>query len=136
MNKDNDLKNMSKNDLVREVIKLRHLLSEQMKAAPGTGPEVVVHGLVSYTTKKPFVEMRAGEAAWQMTPAQARQHAFIIMDAAVESERDAATIAFLENEMNMNSDQAGVFLMGMRNHRKDWFEDFKKMDFVSDRWVE
>jgi hypothetical protein len=126
---DNDLKDWSKNDLVREVGKLRQLLSDQLKAAPGTGPSVEVQGIVSSTSNMPYVQMRAGEAAWQMTPAQARQHAFLVMDAAVESERDAATIAFLE-EMNFGEESASQYLLLMREHRKDWFKEFKKMDSV------
>jgi hypothetical protein len=125
-----EYKNWSKNDLVREVVRLKHLLADQMEAAPGVGREVMVQGSVSSTTKKPFVKMRAGEAAWQMTPAQARQHALIILDAAVEAERDAATIAFVENIMGQDEQAAGAFLLGMREHRIEWIEEFRSLNIV------
>lgn len=125
----NDLKQMSKNDLVREIVKLRGLLSDQLAAAPGTGPEVTVQGIVGLTTREPIVQMRAGEAAWQMTTAQARQHALIILDAAVEAERDAATMAFFakmdEDKDEPDEQSAAAFLHMMREHRKEWLNDFR-----------
>ena len=107
------------------------ILEQQMKAAPGTGPDVQVQGIVAYKDKQPYVQMRAGEASWEMTPAKARQHALILLDAAVEAERDAATIAFCEGPMQMSADAAGAFLSEMRNHRKDWFAEFREMGDVS-----
>ena len=131
-----ELSDWSKNELIREVKLLRHLLEEQINAAPGTGPDVTVHGIVASKTREPLVQMRSGEASWQMTPAQARQHALILLDAAVECERDAATIAFIEDEMDLGPDRAGAFLQSMREHRKDWFEEFRTMDAVTVTEVE
>lgn len=122
MSADDQLKDMSKNDLVREVRRLRSVLEEQMSAAPGVGTEVVVQGIVSVTDGQPIVSMRAGEAAWQLTPALARRHALLILDAAVEAERDAATIALLRTS-GMDEQEAGGFLLLMREHRKDWFAE-------------
>jgi hypothetical protein len=133
---DHDLKQMSKNDLVREASRLRALLEQQMTAAPGIGDEVTVHG-VTTTDGKPFVQVRAGEAAWQWTPAEARQHALLCLDAAVEAERDAATVAFfvetMEDEDGRERAAAGFlreraaagFLMAMREHRADWLEQLR-----------
>lgn len=120
-----DPKTWSKNDLVREVIRLRALLKDQMESAPGIGAEVEVQGIVASTSGKPFVQMRAGEARWQMEPHEARQHALILLDAAVECERDAATIAFLRAELDMDQQQAGAFLHVMREHRTNWLEQFR-----------
>lgn len=85
-----DLKALSKNDLIREVLRLRGILEQQMSAAPGIGDEIVVEGIVSVTTRQPLVSMRTGEAAWQLTPTHARQHALATLERAIEAERDAA----------------------------------------------
>lgn len=128
MNNDKDeFKDKSKNDLIREVKALKALLSDHMSAAPGVGTSVEVQGIVSFKTKKPWVVMRAGEAVWQMSPAAARQHAFLVHDAAIESERDAAIIAFLEVELQFDEHKAGIFLEEMQNHRMEWFEEFKAL---------
>lgn len=126
-----DIRSWSKNALVREVLRLRALLSQQMEAAPGVAPEITVQGMVASRTGEPAVQMRAGEAAWQMTPAQARQHALIVLDAAVEAERDAATVAFMDKVARDGGDTgeeaerfAGGFLAAMREHRRDWLRDF------------
>lgn len=125
MSHTDDVRAMSKRDLEREVIRLRAMLEEQLAAAPGVGPEVTVHGIVGARTREPLVAMRAGEAAWQMTPARARQHALIVLDAAVEAERDAATIAFLEQELDSGPEGAGAFLAAMREHRPDWLDELR-----------
>lgn len=127
-----ELKAWGKNDLIREIHRLRALLDEQMSAAPGIGEEVTVQGIVAVSSGKPVVSMRAGEAAWQMTPAGARQHALVVLDAAVEAERDAATVAFLR-EMGEASGQAeeeqirtaAGFLQQMREHRDNWLEQMR-----------
>lgn len=117
------LKDLSKNELVREVQRLRALLAQQMAAAPGIGDEVVVEGIVSSTSGKPIVVMRAGEVVWQMTPAKAREHAYAVIGCAVEAERDAATLAYLL-EMDAGASTAGAFLAGMREHRQQWIATF------------
>lgn len=119
-----DLKSWGKNDLIREVRKLRALLEQQMSAAPGIGDEVTVDGIVGMASQEPIVVMRAGEAAWQFTPAQARQHALLVLDKAVEAERDAATVAFLR-EGDFPDETVGGFLVGMREHRQDWLEQMR-----------
>jgi hypothetical protein len=118
------LRDLSKNDLVREVQRLRHLLDQQMSAAPGIGDEVIVEGIVSITTGLPVVTMRAGEAAWQFTPAQAREHGYATIERAIEAERDAATIAFLRGA-DFDEQAAGSFLQSVRQHRQQWTADFR-----------
>lgn len=113
-----DLKDMSKNDLVREVKRLRHMLAEQLDAAPGVGPEVVVQGIVASRDGTPLVQMRTGEAAWQMSPLDARRHALIVLNAATEAERDAATVEFLSTFSDGDEQFVGGFLAAMRDHRQ------------------
>jgi hypothetical protein len=122
VSRDEDLRAMSKNDLVREVVRLRAMLAEQMTAAPGIGEEVEVQGVVGMRDGKPHVHMRAGEAAWMLTPPEALEHALKTLAAAIEAERDAATIAFLQRPEGLAFDEqtAGGFLMAMRDHRDAW----------------
>src|SRR4051794_30942682 len=115
----NDPKDMSKNELVREVRRLRHLLSEQMGAAPGVGESVDVQGIVLSKNREPVVRVRAGEASWDWALDQAREHALDVLAAATEADRDAATIAFLESG-DFDRDTAGAFLAAMREHRAVW----------------
>lgn len=122
-----DPKEMSKNDLVREVKRLRHLLAQQMEAAPGVAPSISVVGIVRSTDREPAVQMRAGEAAWEMTLAEAREHAADTLAAAVEAERDAATIAFLFST-GMDEQEAGGFLLALRDHRVRWMADNAVVD--------
>lgn len=122
-----DLKAWSKNDLVREVRRLRAMLAEQMDAAPGIGPELTVEGIVTSRDRTPLVRMRAGEAAWQFSLAQAREHAMDTLAAAVEAERDAATIAFLK-AAGSDDQEAGGFLMALRDHRVTWIRDNAVLD--------
>lgn len=126
-----DYRKLSKSQLIDRIIELEVLLSQQMGSAPGMERGVEVQGGVSFRTREPFIQMRSGEAAWQMTPAQARQHALIILDSAVEAERDAATIAFLSEAMDMPIENAATFLDEMRKHRKDWIDEFRKMEPVT-----
>jgi hypothetical protein len=116
-----EFRDWPKNRLVREVLRLRALLSEQMTAAPGVGEEVVVEGVVGMRDGRPLVHMRAGEAAWQFTPAQAREHAVATLERAIEADRDAATVAFLR-EAGMDDQGVGGFLMAMREHRTVFIE--------------
>jgi hypothetical protein len=116
-----DLKAWSKNDLVREVVKLRALLAKQMSAAPGVGDQVTIDALVSSETGEPVVEMRAGEVAWQFTAAQARSHTHGALEAAIEADRDAAVVAFMR-EAEFEEGQIGAFLHDMREHRTVFIE--------------
>jgi hypothetical protein len=116
-----EFRDWSKNDLVREVLKLRRLLAEQMSAAPGIGDEVVVEAIVAVSDGRPQVRMRAGEAAWQMTPQQAREHATVVLERAIEADRDAAVVAWL-GEAGFDEAAIGGFLMEMREHRTVFIE--------------
>lgn len=104
--------------LIDEVQRLEVILEQQMSAAPGVGDSIEVQGGVSSTSGQPFVQWRAGEAAGQFpTLMGAADFARWVLVAAVEAERDAATIAFLREELEFDDDHAGAFLDRMRRHR-------------------
>lgn len=105
-----------------EIERLRALLSDQINAAPGIGDNISVQGIVSSRNHEPLVHMRAGEAAWQFSLAQAREHAMDTLAATIEAERDAATIAFLK-AAGSDDHEAGGFLMALRDHRVAWVRD-------------
>jgi hypothetical protein len=102
------------------------------------GNTVSVQGIISSKTREPMVNVvnEDGNNQWQMNPAQARHFAMTILDSAVEAERDAATFAFLTSGrgsgMEFTDEDAGNFLAVMRDHRKDWVEDFKKASLKMD----
>lgn len=119
-----EFRDMSKNDLVREVKRLRAMLSQQMEAAPGIGEAVDVVGIVGMRDGAPLVQMRAGEAAWQMSPLDARRHALLVLNAASEAERDAATVEFMREYAGKDATEdeaqmfAASFLNALRDHRQ------------------
>lgn len=47
-------------------------------------------------------------------------------DAAVEAERDAATLEFLMGPAEQSEQDAGLFLLGMRDHRRDWLKSYQQ----------
>lgn len=116
-----EFRDSSKNDLIREVVRLRRMLAEQMLAAPGIGEEVVVEGIVGMKDGAPAVHMRAGEAAWMFTPQQAREHAIATLEKAIEADRDAAVVAFLR-EADFPDEKVNGFLHELREHRTVFIE--------------
>ncbi|MCA1571222.1 MAG: hypothetical protein LC798_13065 [Chloroflexi bacterium] len=102
-----DLKQLGKNDLVREVMRLEAMLADQLAQAPEQGSECMVQGIVGMRDRAPIVTYRMGEVAWQQSPAGARMHALVVLDAAVEAQKAAA------------------FLVEMRDRRKDWIGGFR-----------
>jgi hypothetical protein len=114
-----DTDTAGRDELVREVLRLRAMLREQMEAAPGVGDSIEVDGIVAVRDDKPLVRMRGGEATWSFTPEQAREHALATLCAAIEAERDASTIAFLKET---GADMAGIgsFMTALRQHRTEW----------------
>jgi hypothetical protein len=81
-----------------------------------------VTGAVSAKTGEPFVieeVLTADGHAYrgQLTPAESHQHGWRMISAAIEAERDAGMVAFLQS-IGMGQIEIGGLLTGMRKHRR------------------
>lgn len=118
---DDDLKSWSKNDLVREVRRLREISRQVFK---GGGRELTMES-GTREDGKPFITMRWGSEVGQIGPDEARLHALRMLEVAEAAESDAVTVSFL---VDKEFDEVGIasFLMMQR----DWRERLKQ------RWRE
>jgi hypothetical protein len=98
--------------LEARIRELEHLLATQMRS-----DDLQVESGVSARTGEPFMHMRWGDQAGQLTPQEARQHALRILDAAAASEFDAALVRALVGEMGVPHEKAVRFLGVMREQR-------------------
>lgn len=67
---------------------LQHLLDRQLR----TGEMLWMESGVSSRTGEPFIHMRWGDEAGQLTPAEAREHATRMIEVAAAAEFDAAFV--------------------------------------------
>lgn len=116
-----ELRGMSKAELIARVRSLESLLAEQMNAAPGIGDMIRVDPIVRDSDLLPEVHLRSGEVSWSWSTPQARMHALIVLDAAVEAERDAAFVAYLKAS-GFELEQIANLILEMRAHRSAWLE--------------
>jgi hypothetical protein len=86
---------------------------------PDTQPpaEILVESGVSYPDFRPFVTLRLGDQRGQLDPAEARQHALLILEAADAAESDAFIVQLLEQRVDMRHDQIARVLADFRTFR-------------------
>lgn len=65
----------------------------------------------------PFVIVRWGGEEGQLTPGDAAQLAFQLLESSIEAERDAGFMKFLRS-MDFSMPEAGAMLKGLRDHRQ------------------
>jgi len=84
-----------------------------------------VQGIVSASTGLPFVQFRQVEdgqavAQWQASPAEAREMAQQVVEAAMNAVYDAAIVAWAKETWPEDGEaMAGRMLMLIRDHRAD-----------------
>lgn len=76
-----------------------------------------ISSVVSNRDYRPFVQLKWGDQRCQMTPEEARQHAYSILDAANASETDAILVLFLRDKVGLKD---GVNIAAILN-------DFREM---------
>jgi hypothetical protein len=108
-----DLKGMSKRDLEREVVKLRHLLSRTL----GAGETLEYESGVSMDSGEPFVRLMWGEEVGQMPPGEVRRMATNLVETAAAAEFDAALMDVLVERFDFDKGQAVSVLILMREER-------------------
>lgn len=100
--------------LRRRVVELEHLLSTSLRS-----DDLQMESGVSSRTGQPFMALRWGDQHGQFSPAEARDHALKILDAAAASEFDAALVKTLTGDMGLDHEGAVRFLGLMREARGD-----------------
>ena len=99
-------------ELQTRVRELEHLLRTHLRS-----DDLQMESGVSAKTGEPFMHLRWGDQAGQFSPADARDHAMRIIDAAAASEFDAALVKALTTEMGLSYQEAVAFLGIMREQR-------------------
>ncbi len=84
-----------------------------------------LQGIVSSANGMPYVQFRQldnddnVEAQWQMTPAEAREHAQMIVEASMNAVYDAALIAWAKEVAPEDSDMGPRIVTLIRKYRAD-----------------
>jgi hypothetical protein len=80
---------------------------------------ISVNSCVSSRDGRPFVQMRWGAEGCQMTPDEARAHAYGILDAANAAETDAIMLAFLKDKVGFDiGENMALILRDFRDFRE------------------
>ena len=64
-----------------------------------------INSVVSSRDYRPFVQLTWGTEQAQMTPEEARQHAYAILDAANAAETDSIMVGFLKDKVGIPDDK-------------------------------
>jgi hypothetical protein len=79
---------------------------------------ISVSSVVSQRDYRPFVQFRWGEQGCQLTPSEARQHAYGILDAANAAESDAMMVLFLQEKVGLEGVSIAAILQDFRGFRE------------------
>ncbi len=78
-----------------------------------------INSVVSARDYRPFVQLKWGKEGCQMTPDEARAHAYAILDAANAAETDAIMVGFLREKVGLKEGaDIGVILKDFRDLRE------------------
>lgn len=77
-----------------------------------------ITSVVSARNNMPFVQMKWGDMGCQMTPDEAREHAYGILDAANAAETDSIMLRFLADKIGVETQDAADVLREFRTFRE------------------
>lgn len=80
---------------------------------------IFVQSIVSHRNKKPYVTIDWGDRHAQLTPEEAREHAFGILAAAAAAILDAQLIEFATKKLGLKPNEAGAMLIMFRESRNE-----------------
>ena len=85
----------------------------------GEADTIGISSVVSSRDYRPFVQLKWGSEGCQMTPEEARAHAYAILDAANAAETDAIMVGFLREKVGLKEGMdIGRILMDFRELRE------------------
>lgn len=89
-----------------------------MSESPQNNPkQISMESIVSAFTGEPFVQLHWGELHAQMTPDEARQHAFAILECAEAADSDAFLFHFARKRVGMDEERAAKLIFSFREFR-------------------
>ncbi len=77
-----------------------------------------ISSIVSAKTQLPYVQLKWGKEGCQMSPEEARAHAYAILDAANAAETDAIMVRFMSDRVGLEAEQYGQVLQDFRLYRE------------------
>lgn len=89
------------------------------EAAQGETDEIInISTQIGSRDLEPYVTFRWGAHACRLTPPEARQHAYAILDAANAAETDGFLIHFFQEKLNLPIEKAAPILADFRQYRE------------------
>lgn len=81
----------------------------------------VIHlnSVVSSKSGLPFIQIKWGENGCQMTPEEAREHAYAILDCANAAETDSIMLRYLMEKVGLDMSNAAVIMQDFRRLREN-----------------
>src|SRR5262245_45558969 len=105
---------MTLDELIREVLELRHTVDEMNRAS---GSTIWMESGVSSRTGEGFVHVHWGDQHGQLDVGEALAHSLNMIEAAHAAEYDAYLMHSLTTEFGMDRRTAGIVLLSMRKLR-------------------
>jgi hypothetical protein len=94
---------------------------KEFAATTGKAPsssQIAIETMVAYRDRLPYVVLKWGAEACQMTPADAVEHATRIIEASQAAITDAFLMAFLAEKLELNERMAAAAVAEFRGYRK------------------
>lgn len=85
-------------------------------ADPGE-KHIHINSMVAHRDQQPYVTLKLGDQAGQLTPTRAREIAAGLVEAAEAAEADAFIVRFLAHDMDLGTDYAAAVLQQFRKKR-------------------
>lgn len=79
--------------------------------------EIRIESMVASRDQQPYVVVKWGEEAGQLTPSEARAHALKVLEAAEAAETDAFLVSFLLHRLEVDLGRALHILQDFRGYR-------------------
>lgn len=79
--------------------------------------EILIESMVSARNGAPLVSLKWGKESGALTPQEARQHAFSILEAAAAAEMDAVVFKWAQQTLSMEPSQAAFLRRMMKDDR-------------------
>lgn len=80
--------------------------------------QIHINSLVAHRDQQPYVTLKLGDQAAQLTPAKAREIAAWLLEAAEAAESDSFLVRFLAEELDLGTAYAVRVLVAFRRKRE------------------
>lgn len=80
---------------------------------------ISIASIVSSKDRKPYVQIQWSELKAQLSPTEARQHAYNILECANAAEMDAILVRFLSDKVGLDDVNVATILSEFRSYREE-----------------